>query len=143
MSPAQSLTRQAPAKPSPSFQRTTNLILIAPDIGTKEFMRMREAVLTRVRHITVYCGDDSVLGMSKRINNDDRLGYCVRERTTAEAVPGVDFVRVTGCGTSTWDNHSPHLNFPEAMEDIGRSLADAQEMGLPAPSRDREVRCIR
>jgi len=120
------------------------LLLIAPDIGTMDFMRRREAVLTRVRHITVYCSDDSVLGvMSSHINNDDRLGYCVRERTSAERVPGVDFVRITGCSTSTWDNHSPHLNFREPMEDMRKSLADAQEMSLPAPSRDREVRCIR
>lgn len=122
---------------------TTNLLLIAPDMEAVEFMKMRGKLLTQVRHITIYCSDDSVLRVSGSsiVNGNERLGYCARERTAADAVSGVDFVRVTGCVPSTWDSHSVHLNVPEVMDDIKKALADQQEMGLPAPSRDREIRC--
>jgi esterase/lipase superfamily enzyme len=146
-SPVQTMARQPSAERSPlqSAALTTNLLLIAPDIATKEFKKIREALLTRVRHITIYCTDDSILGLSRRVNgdDDDRLGFCAKARIAADAMPGVDFVRISGCTASTWDNHSVHLNVRDAMEDIRKSLVDQQEMGLPPPSRDREIRCDR
>ncbi|WP_426409471.1 alpha/beta hydrolase [Bradyrhizobium ganzhouense] len=141
--PAQGILPTKPVVRTVSPSLSTNLLLVAPDIATREFMKMREAILTKVRHITIYCSDDSILGLSRRVNGNERLGSCPKERTPAEAVSGIDFVRVTGCTSSTWDSHSVHLSVPEVIADISKTLADAQELGLPPPGRDREIRCTR
>jgi esterase/lipase superfamily enzyme len=121
----------------------TNLLLAAPDISTKEFSEMRLTLLRKVRRVTVYCSDDHALSWSSWVNgSDDRLGYCKKSRASAEAMEGIDFVRVFGA-LGDWVNHSYYLNSWEVLEDIKKSLSESsQDAPLPGvliPNRDREI----
>jgi esterase/lipase superfamily enzyme len=121
-----------------------NLSLVAPDISTKEFVKLRAPLLTKVRRITIYCSDDVVLDWSRKTNeSDDRLGFCTKPRRASETMEGVDFVRVCGSAIPNWGKHSYHLSAPEVIKDIKRTLEETSQMesllGLPVPNRDREI----
>ena len=115
-------TNQDPLSP---IDVAPNIVLAAPDIGMKDFASAREALVNKARRLTIYCGQDRALVLSKLVNRDDRLGYCGEPKQQKDYMEGVEFIRVWGSYRDLF-NHSYYINTPQIITDMRRALFGKQ-----------------
>jgi esterase/lipase superfamily enzyme len=129
--PMPTRTHQGPSGES----NLPNAVLAAPDIGMQDFMDGRIELLRRLGRLTVYCGPDLALDLSKITNGEARLGYCEKRKEQRDYVEGVQFVRVYGNFRDLL-SHSYYGNIPEVVEDLKHTLMETGDNQTPTPYRE-------
>ena len=96
--------------------RFSGIVMIAPDIGRKEFLENIAVLRDRASDITVYMSDnDRVLWLSTTVNISGRLGNAAEVPVEIEEL---NFVDITPTGTNYFSGHLYHLHNPAVIEDL-------------------------
>jgi pimeloyl-ACP methyl ester carboxylesterase len=96
--------------------RFSHIVMIAPDIGRKEFLENIPVLQDRASDITVYMSDnDRVLWLSTTVNISGRLGNAAELPVEIEEL---NFVDITPTGTTYFSGHLYHLHNPAVIEDL-------------------------